>query len=281
MGGTRPKPLTTLTRDQLKLQKKLFGVDGGGETRLFKSIQIARLILKHRESIRNRMRIVVLLCTPIQANPTTTMKLQTIAKEFKKEKIKLDVFAFGSKEELTTIGQCFAPELDKEVINYFAVDVNSDLLAEVLTKLELGGANSADNIASESSMPLPDDDPSLALAIKLSLMELTKDHSSAAVGKVQPKMKNAAVKVSKKANVISKAKAVNKGNSKLKGSLRTSSSSKSNSQVNLSDYLRLLSLAKSLSKQSSLIKQKAKSMQKLKASVSSSKHAKCKYHTIM
>ncbi|XP_039300286.1 26S proteasome non-ATPase regulatory subunit 4-like, partial [Nilaparvata lugens] len=88
--------LATLTSDVGRILSKLHKVQANGNINLLTGIRIAHLALKHRQSKEHKMRIVLFVGSPIEAEEKELTKL---AKRLKKEKVNVDIVSFG--EEVT------------------------------------------------------------------------------------------------------------------------------------------------------------------------------------
>nr|POF12810.1 26s proteasome regulatory subunit rpn10 [Quercus suber] len=92
MGGSGPEVLTTLTTNPGKVLDGLHRTKVKGDSHLYTGIMIASLALKHRQNKSQRQRIIVFVCSPIQDDKGTLVKL---AKKMKKNNTSIDLVAFG------------------------------------------------------------------------------------------------------------------------------------------------------------------------------------------
>jgi len=99
MGGKGPEVLVTLTMDFGKILDGLHRTKIRGNTHLTTGIQVAGLALKHRQNKSQRQRIIVFICSPIEEDEKTLVKL---AKKMKKNNISIDFVVFGDIEEDNT-----------------------------------------------------------------------------------------------------------------------------------------------------------------------------------
>ncbi|KAH0538851.1 hypothetical protein FGG08_004568 [Glutinoglossum americanum] len=99
MGGKGPEVLVTLTTDYGKILDGLHRTKIRGNTHLTTGIQVAGLALKHRQNKSQRQRIIVFICSPIEEDEKTLVKL---AKKMKKNNISIDFVIFGDIEEDNT-----------------------------------------------------------------------------------------------------------------------------------------------------------------------------------
>ncbi|KAL8850818.1 MAG: hypothetical protein Q9221_004232 [Calogaya cf. arnoldii] len=95
MGGKGPEVLVTLTTDFGKVLDGIHRTKIRGSTHLATGIQIAGLVLKHRQNKSQRQRIIVFTCSPIEESEKDLVKL---AKRMKKNNISIDFIAFGDLE---------------------------------------------------------------------------------------------------------------------------------------------------------------------------------------
>ncbi|KAI9869081.1 MAG: hypothetical protein M1813_002905 [Trichoglossum hirsutum] len=99
MGGKGPEVLVTLTTDFGKILEGLHRTKIRGCTHLTTGIQVAGLALKHRQNKSQRQRIIVFICSPIEEDEKTLVKL---AKKMKKNNISIDFIIFGDIEDDNT-----------------------------------------------------------------------------------------------------------------------------------------------------------------------------------
>lgn len=92
MGGSGPEVLTTLTTNPGKVLDGLHRTKVKGDSHFYTGIMIAALALKHRQNKSQRQRIIVFVCSPIQDEKSTLVKL---AKKMKKNNTSIDIVAFG------------------------------------------------------------------------------------------------------------------------------------------------------------------------------------------
>jgi 26S proteasome regulatory subunit N10 len=169
--------LTTLTTDQSKLMSKMLAVQPGGELKLMSGLRVAHLALKHRQGKNHKMRIVVFVGSPLDEVDET--ELVRLAKRLKKEKVNVDIIAFG--DELVK---------DQKILNNFIDALNGrDGTASHLIVVPPGptltdALLNSPILQSEDGAPIggmggggfdfgidPNDDPELALALRVSMEE--------------------------------------------------------------------------------------------------------------
>ncbi|KAF3762347.1 regulated by circadian rhythms/ cholesterol metabolic process, partial [Cryphonectria parasitica EP155] len=182
MGGNAPEVLSTLTTEQGRIleglhrtQKKI-----GGEVNLATGIQVASLALKHRQNKTQRQRIVAFVCSPVQDTEKT---LVSLAKKLKKVNTSVDFVLFGETEGSETYGKLTKfNEIVKsgEGSHLVAIPAGVGLLSDQLVSSPImqgeGGAGVAGagadtgNDFGEFGFD-PNNDPELALALRMSMEE--------------------------------------------------------------------------------------------------------------
>lgn len=96
MAGEAPRVLATPTSDLGKVLAAVRQVRVGGDVRLCASVQIAQLVLRHRENKSQRQRVVVFVGSPIREDAAALAK---VGKKLKKNGVALDLVSFGCEEE--------------------------------------------------------------------------------------------------------------------------------------------------------------------------------------
>merc|ERR1711990_420297 len=86
--------IASLTSDTGRLNTVLSKIVSDGSVSLNTSIRVAQLALKHRMNKNHKQRIVIFICSPLEAE----MELVKTAKRLKKEKINIDLISFGECE---------------------------------------------------------------------------------------------------------------------------------------------------------------------------------------
>ena len=179
MAGKRPELICPLTSDTVKINKKLFAVESNGVIKVITSIKIGHLVLRNRQTKNHKMRIIVLIVSPVH-NKIPKDELEKLGHKFKKERVYIDLILFGTEEENQQNSICFVDFMqifDKQQCHLVkVVQNNGEIVDNIMKCLNL---ISADNPASSLS---PNRDQDLETAIKLSLQDLDS--------KIQPKSKN-------------------------------------------------------------------------------------------
>jgi len=171
--SSQPQVLATLTSDTGKILAKLHQVQPKGDLDFMTGIRIAHLTLKHRQGKNHKMRIVVFVGSPVDVDEKELVKL---AKKLKKEKVNVDIINFGENQLNTDKLQAFIEAINgKEGTGSHLVTVPSGphltdalisspvIQGEDGTGAAMGGAGGFD--------PFADDDPELALALRVSMEE--------------------------------------------------------------------------------------------------------------
>ncbi|CAD5207653.1 unnamed protein product [Bursaphelenchus okinawaensis] len=168
--------LSTITRDDRKLFTKLHEVVIGGNCRLVNAIKIAHLALRHRQNRNHKMRIIVFIGSPIEG--IQQAEFIKLAKKLKKEKVNLDFVCFGEASQ---------SENDEKLLSEFVETLNSkdsqtSNLLSVNSGVKLTEALISSPICQgDDGAPMggagmdfggmEEDDPELALALRVSLEE--------------------------------------------------------------------------------------------------------------
>jgi 26S proteasome regulatory subunit N10 len=168
--------LTTLTTDVNKLMSKLLAIQPQGEVKLMSGLRVAHLALKHRQGKNHKMRIVVFVGSPLDT--LDAGDLTRLAKRLKKEKVNVDVVSFGEERGNENILKTFIDTLNgKEGTGSHLVivppgpNITDALVQSPVMQTEdgapiprIGGGGFDFGID-------PNDDPELALALRVSMEE--------------------------------------------------------------------------------------------------------------
>ncbi|XP_033214329.1 26S proteasome non-ATPase regulatory subunit 4 isoform X2 [Belonocnema kinseyi] len=167
--------LATLTSDVGRILSKLHTVTPNGNLALVTGIRIAHLALKHRQGKNHKMRIVAFVGSPIQLEDKELVKL---AKRLKKEKVSVDIVSFGEETINNDVLTAFINALNgKDGTGSHLVTVppgphlSDALISSPIIQGEdgLGGAGMG-GAAFEFGVD-PNEDPELALALRVSMEE--------------------------------------------------------------------------------------------------------------
>ncbi|KAL9983494.1 hypothetical protein ACROYT_G005677 [Oculina patagonica] len=165
--------LATLTTDVGKILSSLHKVQSKGEIKFLTAVKIAHLVLKHRQGKNHKMRIVVFVGSPIEADEKELVKL---AKKLKKEKVNLDIVNFGEETANSDKLTSFINTLNGKDGNlcHLVTVPPGPLLSDALISSPLlqgeDGAAPGMEYASEYGFD-PNSDPELALALRVSMEE--------------------------------------------------------------------------------------------------------------
>eukprot|EP00026_Physarum_polycephalum_P010171 Phypoly_transcript_10323.p1 GENE.Phypoly_transcript_10323~~Phypoly_transcript_10323.p1 ORF type:complete len:392 (+),score=98.37 Phypoly_transcript_10323:47-1222(+) len=94
--GAKAEVLVTLTQDLGKILSSLHALKISGETDFSAALQVAQLVLKHRQNKNQHQRIVAFVGSPIKESADDLVKL---GKRLKKNNIAVDLVNFGEEAE--------------------------------------------------------------------------------------------------------------------------------------------------------------------------------------
>jgi len=167
--------LATLTSDVGRILSKLHQVQPNGNLSLITGIRIAHLALKHRQGKNHKMRIIAFVGSPIELDEKELVKL---AKRLKKEKVNVDIISFGEEAVNNDVLTAFINALNgKDGTGSHLVTVppgphlSDALISSPIIQGEDGmGAAGMGGAAFEFGVD-PNEDPELALALRVSMEE--------------------------------------------------------------------------------------------------------------
>ncbi|ODV98422.1 hypothetical protein PACTADRAFT_185053 [Pachysolen tannophilus NRRL Y-2460] len=176
MGGDGPKVLSTLTTDFGRILAGIHEVNIDGKLHLSTSIQVALLVLKHRQNKVQHQRVIAFVASPIAESDKD---LEKLAKKLKKNNIAVDFINFGEESLNTSKLEKFIEIVNKDDNSHLlTVSPGPKLLYEHIASspiLQNGGAAFGGEAgANDDFFDLgadPNMDPELALALRLSLEE--------------------------------------------------------------------------------------------------------------
>ncbi|VDP41206.1 unnamed protein product [Heligmosomoides polygyrus] len=157
---------------------KLHQLEPKGHCNFMSAIKIAHLALKHRQNRNHKMRIVMFIGSPI--DNLDSVELTKIAKKLKKEKVQCDVICFGEadSENSQIMGQFVDTLNGKEGSgsNLLVVPAGSVLTEALISSAVCRGEDggSAPVVGAGGGFEFgvdPEDDPDLALALRVSMEE--------------------------------------------------------------------------------------------------------------
>jgi len=167
--------LATLTSDVGRILSKLHQVQPLGDLDLLTGIRIAHLALKHRQGKNHKMRIIVFVGSPIDFDEKELVKL---AKRLKKEKVNVDIVNFGEEQANTEKLTTFINTLNgREGTGSHLVTVppgphlSDALISSPVIQGEDGAGGAGLTGAGFEFGIDPNEDPELALALRVSMEE--------------------------------------------------------------------------------------------------------------
>ncbi|XP_054167052.1 26S proteasome non-ATPase regulatory subunit 4-like [Oppia nitens] len=170
--AANPQVLTTLTTDVGRILSKLHAVEPLGEINLMTGIRVAHLALKHRQGKNHKMRIVVFVGSPVDADEKELIKL---AKRLKKEKVNVDVVNFGEEAVNTEKLAAFIKALEGTASHLVTVPPGPHLSDALISSPVIQGEDGSGAVGIGSSGFEfgidPNEDPELALALRVSMEE--------------------------------------------------------------------------------------------------------------
>lgn len=169
--SANPQVLTTLTSDVHRIQAKLQQVQPKGNIDFLTAIRIAHLTLKHRQGKNHKMRIVAFVGSPIE---TDEKELITVAKRLKKEKVNVDIVNFGedhlNTEKLTNFVNTINGK-DGVGSSHLVTIPPSELTQALFNSPVIQGEDGVGAAMMGAHDYDPNDDPDLALALRVSMEE--------------------------------------------------------------------------------------------------------------
>ncbi|KAJ3318197.1 proteasome regulatory particle base subunit rpn10, partial [Gonapodya sp. JEL0774] len=176
MAGKGPEVLVTPSSEIGKILTAMHGVKIGGSPRFDTAVQIAQLVLKHRQNKNQRQRIIAFVGSPLAEDEKT---LSRIAKKLKKNNVAVDVINFGEESENTTKLETFVQTVSSgDNSHLVSIPPGPHILSDILLSSPI--------ISGEDGVPAglassggggfefgvdPTLDPELALALRISLEE--------------------------------------------------------------------------------------------------------------
>lgn len=165
--------LATLTSDVGRILSKLHQVQPDGNINFMTGIKIAHLALKHRQGKNHKMRIIAFVGSPVTLEEKELVKL---AKRLKKEKVNVDIVLFGEEVVNTELLSTFINTLngqDGQSSHMVTVAVGPHLSDALISSPVIQGEDGAGGAPSsvfEFGVD-PNEDPELALALRVSMEE--------------------------------------------------------------------------------------------------------------
>jgi len=166
--------LVTLTTDSGKVLAQLHGVQPKGQLQLISGIKIAHLALKHRQGKNHKTRIVMFIGSPIGIDEKDLLKC---AKKLKKEKVNVDIVSFGEDSENAEMLTKFIEAIngrDGTGSNLVTIPPGPNLSDALISSKIVQGEDGSNVVASGGGFEFgidPNEDPELALALRVSMEE--------------------------------------------------------------------------------------------------------------
>merc|ERR1712024_65223 len=177
--------LVTLTTDSGKVLAKSHAVQPKGDLQLLSGIKIAHLALKHRLGKNHKTRIVVFVGSPIEAEEKELVK---IAKKLKKEKVNVDIVSFGEDELNKDLLQKFIETVngrDGSGSHLVTIPVGPHLSDALVSSPIVQGEDGSGAVPTGGGFEFgvdPNEDPELALALRVSMEEQRARQEATAPG---------------------------------------------------------------------------------------------------
>jgi len=171
MAGKSPQVFVTLTNEVGLIVSALHKVQLGGKPNLKTSIQIALLVLKHRQNKNLKQRIIAFVGSPIEEDEKNLMKL---AKRMKKNNVAMDIVSFGEDDKNQEVLETFIQTLNNNDNSHLiTIPPGPHLLSDIIMQSPIGNMEGRSGLSGNSFEfgVDPNLDPELALALRLSLEE--------------------------------------------------------------------------------------------------------------
>jgi len=172
MAGT--EVLVTLTSDVGRILARLHQVAPSGDINFLTAVRVAHLALKHRQGRNHKLRIIVFVGSPVEIDEKEIIKA---AKRLKKEKVNVDVINFGEEDINTEKLTAFVNAINgKDGTSSHLVTVppgpllSDALLSSPIIVGEDGAGANMTQAGFEFGVD-PNEDPELALALRVSMEE--------------------------------------------------------------------------------------------------------------
>lgn len=176
--GRSPGVLVSLTGDLGKVLSSLHEVKIGGTFDFLSSMQVAQLVLKHRQNKNQHQRVIVFVGSPIGIG---TNELVRLGKRLKKNSIAVDIVNFGEEAENTEKLEAFISAVDSNDNSHLiTVPPGPHILSDILVSSPIiRGEESGSGMSGVGSSASdfggfgvdPNLEPELALALKVSMEE--------------------------------------------------------------------------------------------------------------
>jgi len=174
-GGKSPEVLVTLTNDIGKVLSAVHSAKLGGPLNFMNGIQVAQLVLKHRQNKNQQQRIVFFVGSPISEDKNDLVQL---GKRLKKNNVAVDIINFGEENDNKDKLEAFYDSVqNNENSHLLSIAPGIQILSEVLFSSPIFAGTEgflSDRTAFGIGQPASDlamEDPELALALNMSLEE--------------------------------------------------------------------------------------------------------------
>jgi 26S proteasome regulatory subunit N10 len=157
-----------------KLLANLHQVQPQGMINFETGIRVAHLALKHRQGRNHKMRIVAFVGSPVSEDEKELVRL---AKRLKKEKVNVDLVSFGQEGENTEKLVQFINTLngkDGTGSHFVSIPPGPQLVEALMTSPVIQGEDGTGGANMPGGFDFgldPNDDPELALALRVSMEE--------------------------------------------------------------------------------------------------------------
>jgi len=204
--GPRAEVLVTLTQDLGKILSSIHAIKVGGEGDLSSAMQVAQLVLKHRQNKNQHQRVVAFIGSPVKESTEDLVKL---AKKLKKNNIAVDVVNFGEEAQNIEKLEAFITAVNtNDESHLVTVPPGPHILSDILLSSPIvvgegaGGGFGAAAAASAAAAAVaasgatggefdfgvdPSLDPELAMALRLSMEEERARQAAAQVQQPEKK----------------------------------------------------------------------------------------------
>lgn len=175
-GGKSPEVIVSLTSDIGKILSSLHSVKISGNLQFLAGLQVAQLVLKHRQNKNQHQRIVFFVGSPISVEQEELVQL---AKRLKKNNIAIDIVNFGEEATNTEKLEAFIANVNNNDNSHLVtIPPGPHILSDILISSPIitgdsGGTGAAGPVSGGSDFGFvdPNLDPELALALKVSMEE--------------------------------------------------------------------------------------------------------------
>uniref|UniRef100_A0A914HA35 26S proteasome non-ATPase regulatory subunit 4 n=1 Tax=Globodera rostochiensis TaxID=31243 RepID=A0A914HA35_GLORO len=192
--------LNSLTAEDRKLMVRLHSLEILGISKVFDGLKTAYLALKHRKNRNHRQRIVVFVGSPLDPLLSEKEPFLKFAKKLKKEKVSADFVLFGeATAENNKIIADFVDILngaEDGASHLLVVPVGDTKLFDALIRSPICNGAAGAVIGAGGDFGInEEDDPELAMALRISLEEqrLRQQQQTDGAGQPQQQQQNAAV----------------------------------------------------------------------------------------